>query len=221
MLKETGLKKLCRLNLTLDILEIFITLKNYSKNNYLVGGCVRDSLMGKTPKDYDIVTDTPIKLLEKTFGDNGWSVGTSGMNFLVLNISKNHVQYEIANFRKDGKYEDGRRPDSVEVGTIDDDAARRDFTVNSLYCNPFSGVVIDPTGLGLKDIEDRTLRFIGKPSHRIEEDRLRIFRFYRFLLKGFKPEIKSHKACRSMFRESLPMITPERIREEIEKMVNV
>jgi len=184
----------------------------------LVGGCVRDELLGLEPKDYDIVTDVAIPKITESFQEAGWSVTDSGKVFLVTNVSKNGVQFEIANFRKDGIYLNGRRPNTVEIGDINEDANRRDFTVNALYFNPFNGVIIDPTGKGLPDIDTRTLRFIGKPEDRIKEDRLRVFRFYRFLIKGFNADKRSLQACRTMFNESYKLTTPERIREELEKM---
>lgn len=198
------------------LLQIFLILRSQSKQSYLVGGCVRDFLIGLDPKDYDIVTDIPLGDLQYLF--SGWNIATSGMNFLVMNVSKDGYQFEIANFRKDGSYSDGRRPESVEVGSIFDDANRRDFTINSLYLDPFSESIIDPTGKGLTDLNDRILRFVGNPEERIKEDRLRIIRFYRFLAKGFDADPRSLRACRKLFRESYPMINPERVRGELEKL---
>jgi tRNA nucleotidyltransferase/poly(A) polymerase len=194
-------------------------LKNRSKNNYLVGGCVRDYLLHVEPKDFDIVTDITYNVLEKDFANAGWKVSTNGKAFLVLNISKNGRQYEIANFRKDGVYKDGRRPESVEVGTIDEDAARRDFTINALYFDVNTFEMTDPTGKGQSDIQKKILRFIGRPEDRIKEDYLRIFRFYRFAAKGFKPDPKSLRAVREHFTEAYPKITAERVRAELEKMI--
>jgi len=193
-------------------------LNSQSKNNYLVGGCVRDFLMDKTPKDFDIVTDVQMDTVEALFSQNGWEVDSVGKQFLVMFVSKNDEQYEIANFRKDGNYSDGRRPETVEIGDIKTDSARRDFTVNSIYYNPMTHEYLDPNN-GKKDIEDKVLKFIGKPKERIEEDYLRVFRFYRFLAKGFKPDKRSLKACREMFRIAYTKTTPERVRNEIEKTV--
>ncbi len=209
----------CRVDLLL--LQIFQILNSVSKENYLVGGCVRDRLLGLVPHDYDIVTDIPIEVSTKLFEEAGWKIKECGEAFLVLNVSKFGQQFEIANFRKDGVYLDGRRPDAVEIGTITEDANRRDFTVNALYMNPFTKEVKDPTGLGLKDVKDKVLRFIGKPSERIEEDNLRVFRFYRFLTKGFTPERNSLKACRRVFNDVYLNTTPERVRLELEKMVGL
>ena len=203
------------------LLQIFWILNTKSENNYLVGGCVRDQLLGIEPHDYDIVTGVPISESQPLFEENGWKVKECGEAFLVLNISKFGHQFEIANFRKDGVYLDGRRPEKVEIGTIEEDAARRDFTVNALYQNPMTGEILDPTKKGLCDIKCRELRFIGKAVDRIEEDNLRVFRYYRFLAKGFKPERNSIKACRRYFNEVYLKTTPERVRLELEKMVGL
>ncbi len=200
------------------LLIIFSILKNLSSKNYLVGGCVRDFLIKKQPKDFDIVTDVDINTLEIHFRDAGFSVEGSGKEFFVLNIGKKGKNFEISNFRKDIDYIDGRRPQRVEKTDIYEDAKRRDFTINALYLDPFSLEVIDPNGLGLKDLEGRILRFIGNPRDRIKEDHLRIFRFYRFISKGFIPERRSLREVRKLFSTYYSDITPERVREEIEKM---
>ena len=204
-----------------DLLQIFMILSQFSNKNYLVGGCVRDKFLGLKPNDYDICTDIPLDIMTPSFEKNGWKVKECGEAFLVLNISKNGNQYEIANFRKDGVYLDGRRPESVEIGTIEEDAQRRDFTINALYYDPFTNEILDPTGKGLTDIKDKRLRFIGKPTDRIQEDMLRVFRFYRFLKKGFNPDRRSLKACRKFYTLAHENTTPERVRMEIEKMAGV
>jgi tRNA nucleotidyltransferase/poly(A) polymerase len=210
------------------LLQIFMVLGALSEKNYLVGGCVRDILRVTIPKDYDLVTDAPIEKLSEAFKTAGWRVEETGKAFLVLSIGKDGKQYEIANFRKDGVYLDGRRPNTVEIGTIEDDAKRRDFTINALYLKPqgltntikeIYNYVIDPTGRGIDDLSNRILRFVGKPKERIREDYLRVIRFYRFLAKGFSPDPKSLRACRELFNEAYPDITPERVRAELEKFV--
>jgi len=199
--------------------HIFYILNQVSKNNYLVGGCVRDGFLGVESKDYDIVTDVHMDVSTPLFQAAGFSVKECGEAFLVLNISKDGQQFEIANFRKEGVYLDGRRPTEVEVGTIEEDAFRRDFTINALYENPITSEILDPTGQGLSDIKNRLLRFIGNPKDRIQEDYLRVFRFYRFLAtKDLMPERKSMKACRTLFNEAYEKTTPERARLEIERI---
>ncbi len=200
------------------LLQLMLLVREASKNTYLVGGCVRDMILKKEPKDYDIVTDANMEVLRGELDKNGWKVDAVGENFLVYAVSKNYQQFEIANFRKESSFTDGRRPDHVEIGTLEDDAARRDFTVNSIYYDPFTGKFIDPNN-GMRDIASRTLKFIGKPQDRIKEDYLRVFRFYRFLaILGFDGHPKSLRACREMFTEAYQNTTPERVRMEIERM---
>jgi tRNA nucleotidyltransferase/poly(A) polymerase len=203
------------------LMQLLLLLNQHSPKTYLVGGCVRDMLLGKTPKDFDIVTTANIPVLHEgkdRFSGNGWSVDYVGQHFGVYIFSKDGRQFDVANFRKDIGG-DGRRPESTVIGTLEEDAARRDFTVNSIYYEPFSGQYIDPNS-GIKDIKANILRFIGKPHDRIKEDYLRVFRFYRFLAKlGFEGHPKSLKACREMFNEAYRATTPERVRMEIERIV--
>lgn len=206
------------MNLNNNLLQLFMILRGFSQNNYLVGGCVRDSLIGNNPKDFDIVTDVHMNTIEAAFVENGWTVDAVGKQFLVMFVSKNDEQFEIANFRRDVGFSDGRRPDEAIIGDLASDAARRDFTVNSIYYDPFNGSYIDPNK-GMQDAKDRVLRFIGRPHDRIKEDYLRIFRFYRFLSKGFTPDKRSLKACRELFNEAYGQTTPERVRMEVERMV--
>jgi tRNA nucleotidyltransferase (CCA-adding enzyme) len=196
-----------------------VKVLQHSKNSCLVGGGVRDTLLGEIPKDFDFVTDIPYDNLETLFIKEGFTVKEAGKQFLVMIVSKDGKDYEIANFRKDGTYVDGRRPESVEIGTIYDDAERRDFTVNALYFNISSMKLIDPTGKGIDDIYSNTLRFVGNPKDRIEQDYLRAFRFYRFVNRGFTPDNKSLSAVRNYFDDACKNTSSERIRAEIEKMI--
>ena len=199
--------------------DIFAILSQHEDSeSYIVGGAIRDLLSQRAAKDFDIVTNVPTVLSTAAFETAGWKVSLTGQVFMVLSIQKDGRQYEIANFRKDGVYLDGRRPETVEIGTIEEDAKRRDFTINALYYNYNTGELKDPTGLGFEDIRHKVLRFIGKPADRIKEDYLRIFRFYRFLSRGFMPDPTSLRACRELFNEGYSKITPDRVREEVEKM---
>ncbi len=202
--------------------HIFYLLGQHSKNNYLVGGHVRDGFLGIKSKDYDIVTDIPMDISKPLFEENGFKVNECGEAFLVLVVSKDGEQFEIANFRKEFLYIDGRRPSSVEIGTIEEDAARRDLHINALYENPVTGEILDPTGKGLSDIKNKIISFVGNPEDRIREDYLRLWRAIRFnnnLKKlGFSYDKKTEKAIRRMFNESYINSNPERVREELEKM---
>lgn len=201
------------------VLNIIGDLNELTDKACLVGGGVRDAARGMKPKDFDFVCDVDYDTLEASLLSKGYTVQSEGKQFLVLIASKDGFQFEIANYRKDGTYTDGRRPDTVLMGTLKEDSERRDFTVNAGYFNLKELKLLDPTGQFVEDIETLTLRFVGNPKDRIEEDFLRVFRFYRFISKGFRPDNKSLKACRTKFNESVKTTTPERIRMEIEKMV--
>jgi hypothetical protein len=204
-----------------DLKSIIDILSVLSKESYLVGGSVRDAIIGSASKDYDFVTDVPYDELSNAFKEQGFSVKETGKQFLVMNVIKGKTQVEIANFRKDGTYKNGRRPEFVEIGNIFDDATRRDFTVNSLYYNLSEEVLIDPTGNGIPDIKDRVLRFNGKPEDRIFEDYLRVWRFYRFLGKGFKPGSKDLKAVRTHFKDAQAKTDPMRVQQELERIIGL
>lgn len=179
------------------------------------GGCVRDKLLGLEPKDYDIATSArPNEVLDLFPGSN-----EVGAHFGVV-IAKHHgQQVEIATFRTDGSYRDGRRPETVEFSTPEHDAQRRDFTVNGLFENPETGEVIDFVG-GRADLEARVLRAIGIPKSRFAEDSLRLLRAVRFsttLEFGIEPAtLEAIKDCAGL----LERISPERIRDEFSKIIS-
>jgi hypothetical protein len=193
----------------------------FDKEACLVGGSVRDAIQDNTPKDFDFVTTLDYDRLNQLFASYGFTVTESGQQFLVLTVSKDGEDYEIACYRNDGTYVDGRRPESVSIGSMEEDAARRDFTVNALYYNLASRVVLDPTGNGIQDSLTSTLRFVGKPKDRLKDDYLRGIRFYRFVAKGFAPESKSLSAVRELFSEIIKKTSPERIRVELERIVKI
>jgi tRNA nucleotidyltransferase/poly(A) polymerase len=205
--------------------ELANILKAISSSSVLVGGCVRDSILNRGAKDIDFATDAHYDNVERILTNNGFKIKEAGKQFLVMIVAKNEEDFEIAMFRKDGNYTDGRRPDSVEIGTIYDDAERRDFTINSLSFNLTTQVVQDPNGTGLQDLTDMVLRFVGKADDRIKEDYLRVARFYRFLGRfkdlGMTADSKSLKACRTNFGAMQKSVAPERLKIEIEKMVGL
>ena len=169
--------------------------------------------------------DSSIELIENViteFSNNGWKVSEAGKQFLVCIISKNGNSIEIANFRNDLTYIDGRRPEGVEIGTIEEDANRRDTTINALYLDPYTSEILDPTGKGLLDLKNKIIRMNGKAEDRIKEDLLRIMRVYRFasVLK-FEIDKKTLIACRKHFNEMMIKIPGERIKNEIEKIVGI
>lgn len=200
--------------LTNEVIEIL----KYSNASCIVGGAVRDMIVGNVPHDFDFVTDIDYDKLIEIFNNNNFEIKETGKTFRVLNIIKGGKTFEIANFRKDGTYLDGRRPESTEIGTIEDDAARRDFTINALYYNLTTQSIIDPTGNGIIDRSNHLLRFVGNPKERLNEDLLRVYRFYRFLSKGLIADKKSLQACREMFECAQKKVSPQRVLMELEKM---
>ena len=177
------------------------------------GGCVRDALLGNEPKDYDIATDaTPDEIL-RLFpkGD------TIGAHFGVILVKENGFHFEIATFREDGNYLDGRRPEDVRFSDSKSDAQRRDFTINGMFHDPVSGETIDYVG-GKKDLDARLIRAIGDPLERFEEDYLRVLRAIRFAtVLDFAIEPETWKAIRKVAPQ-LKQISVERIQHELDKI---
>lgn len=178
------------------------------------GGCVRDRLLGLTPKDYDIATSaTPAEVVRLFPGSN--EVGAH-FGVVIAKHSGHHV--EIATFRTDGSYGDARRPDSVTFSTPEEDAKRRDFTVNGLFEDPDTGDIIDHVG-GLADLRAGILRAIGEPSERFSEDALRLMRAIRFTTSlGFTLEPRTLAAIGEN-AALLEKISAERIRDEFSKII--
>jgi len=201
--------------------EIIEILKSQNGESYLVGGSTRDILNNMEPKDFDFATTIEYKRLIEIFSKYGFETIETGKQFLVLNIKKNNQIFEICNLRKDGTYIDGRRPDSCSIGNILEDAYRRDFTINAIYFDLKKELVIDPTGQGLKDLQSNILRFIGIPTDRLNEDYLRVFRAYRFMNKGFVPTSDTLQQVRRSFGIAIKTVSSERIKNEIEKMVQL
>lgn len=201
------------------LFPVLMVLESRSENVFVVGGAVRDIVSEKTPKDWDLVTDTPMEELIPLFEEGGFKVKQTGVAHFVLNVTIDHFEVEVSNFRKDVVC-DGRQAE-VEVGTIEDDAFRRDFTINAVYINTRTLEMVDPTGLGIQDLAESTLRFVGKPKDRIREDYLRVWRLMRFAAKGFTPEPRSLRAVRELWNEAYEKTTPERVRMEVEKMAGL
>ncbi|MFH5803839.1 CCA tRNA nucleotidyltransferase [Alienimonas sp. DA493] len=188
----------------------------------LAGGCVRDRLLGKTPKDYDVATDAPPAEVRKTFGRRRTlSVGESFGVIVVLPDLKRFPgtqQVEVATFREESGYADGRRPDAVRFSTPQADAQRRDFTINGLFEDPATGEVVDYVG-GQADLEAGVLRAIGDPAERMREDKLRLLRAVRFAATlGFQLDPATADAVRAMAAE-LPVVSGERIGAEMRRVL--
>ncbi|HDY87553.1 MAG TPA: CCA tRNA nucleotidyltransferase [bacterium] len=172
--------------------EIVKCLNSAGFKAYIVGGAVRDMVMGGEPKDYDIATNASISDIERLF-EKVYPVGRQfGVNLVVIDDEP----YEIALFRRDGVYKDGRRPSGIEPADPVDDAGRRDFTINALFYDPVKDKVIDHVG-GLKDIKKRIIRAVGNPDDRLSEDRLRMLRAVRFAARfSFTIEPSTARAVR-------------------------
>jgi hypothetical protein len=200
--------------------EVINILTHKCKDSAIVGGFVRDSLCGIKNKDIDFVTKTSYDDLENIFKNEGFSVKNHGKHFLVLFVEKKGFSFEIANYRKDGTYIDGRRPEKVDIASCFEDANRRDFSINSLYWSLENEFILDFFD-GLSDINNRTLKFIGKPEDRIKEDYLRVMRGYRFISKGFTAEKKTLNAMRNNFNFMISSTSSERIKNELEKIIGM
>lgn len=183
---------------------------------YMVGGAVRDILMGKTPHDYDFATNaTPDQML-KIAEESNIEVIPTGIKYGTVTFRIDNQSFEVTTYRADGNYSDGRRPDQVTFSTnILDDLSRRDFTVNAIALNMLSNVneYVDPFN-GIKDIENKFIRTVGDPVERFTEDGLRILRAIRFKFKfGFDMEENTYKAILDSWK-LLDLISQERITSE-------
>jgi tRNA nucleotidyltransferase/poly(A) polymerase len=196
-----------------DALAVLKRLRDSGHQAYFAGGAVRDTLLGLTPKDYDIATDALPTRIRELFPDTQ-AVGAA---FGVILVRHNQSIIEVATFRADGPYEDGRRPASVHFATAELDAQRRDFTINGLFFDPLENKVIDYVG-GQSDLKSRRLRAIGLPSKRFDEDHLRLLRAVRFAAR-FSLEIEPQTA--QAIRDAAPQlkgISPERVGDELRLM---
>ncbi len=182
---------------------------------YLVGGCVRDLVMGCPPKDYDIATNARPDQVVELFPE-GLTVGAK---FGVVIVPREVGNVEVATYRSDGRYADGRHPDEVRfASSAEADVRRRDFTVNGLLLDPLHDRVLDYVG-GQADIRGRRLRTIGDPLERFSEDRLRMLRAVRFAARlGFALDAAARDAIRSQAAE-IHQVSAERVRDEILKIL--
>ena len=183
---------------------------------YAVGGCVRDSLLGQTPHDWDLCTSaTPEQVLE-LFG-KAHCIPT-GLQHGTVTVKHGGELYEITTFRTEGAYSDGRHPDHVAfVPDVKEDLARRDFTINAMAYNAEEGL-IDPFG-GQSDLAAGIVRAVGEPQRRFEEDALRILRLYRFAARfGFAIDPATGQAARALCRH-LDCVSEERIAEELSRLL--
>ena len=195
--------------------EILQRLRGEGFQAYLVGGCVRDLVMGFDPKDYDISTDATPEQVARLFPESL----TVGAQFGVVMVPRAEGNVEVATFRSDGRYTDGRHPDGVRYAkTPQQDVLRRDFTINGLLYDPVKEQVLDYVG-GQADIHARRVRAIGDPFERFSEDRLRMLRAVRFAVRlKFSLEAAAVEAIRKQAAE-IRLVSAERVRDEILKIL--
>ena len=192
--------------------RVLDVLRNAGFEGWLVGGCVRDRLMGRTPKDFDVATDAPAGMVAAAFA--GFRVIETGLKHGTVTVLSDGMPVEVTTFRVDGAYSDGRHPDSVTfTSDIRDDLSRRDFTVNAMAYSPARGF-LDEFG-GRNDLRDKVIRCVGNPDRRFGEDALRILRALRFASRlGFSIEPATADAIHRG-RGLLRQIAVERITQEL------
>lgn len=194
--------------------RIYHTLVDNGYKAYLAGGCVRDFLLGRTANDLDIATDATPDTIERLFP----KTVAVGKAFGVILVVENEITFEVATFRSDGAYVDGRHPEAVVFTTAEEDAERRDFTVNALFYDLHQGRVLDFVG-GVKDLEAKTIKAVGDPEARFREDHLRLFRAVRFSAQlDFEIEPATLRAVKA-HALLVKTVSPERIHEETYKLL--
>jgi poly(A) polymerase len=190
--------------------EIAAKLRERGHIAYFAGGCVRDIVRRETPKDFDIATDATPQIVQQTFART-YAVGA---HFGVIVVVESGFQFEVATFRSDDAYIDGRRPSSVRFSSPEEDAKRRDFTINGMFYDPLTNKVIDFVG-GRADLDAKLIRAIGEPAQRFQEDRLRMLRAVRFAtVLDYKIDNQTWQAITANSK-AINEISAERIREEL------
>ncbi len=196
--------------------EVVARLRAAGFSSLWAGGCVRDLLLGHEPADFDVATEaTP----EQVMGLFRRTVPV-GISFGVVRVlgPEGAGEVEVATFRSDGEYRDGRRPESVRYGDARLDAERRDFTINGMFLDPMTGEILDYVG-GRADLEARILRAIGEPEERFTEDKLRLLRSVRFAARfGLAIEPRTLAALRAMAGQ-VRVVAAERIAQELRRML--
>jgi len=205
----------------LEITEIIEKLQNAGFDAYIVGGCVRDLLRDVEPNDWDVTTSAKPEEIQKLFPKNFYENNFGTVTVLTGSKKENLGEVEITPYRTDSQYSDQRHPDKVSFGvSLEEDLARRDFTVNAMAMNIKDGkeVVIDPF-VGQKDLQDKLVRAVGNPAERFNEDALRLMRAVRFAVTlGMEIEQETLKALKDN-ASSLARVSQERVRDELIKII--
>ena len=190
------------------------TLRERGYQALLAGGCVRDLLLGRTPKDWDVATDADPAAVQQLFARSE----AVGGHFGVVLVHLEGRQYEVARFRQDGVYRDGRHPETVVFASAEQDAQRRDFTINGMFFDPLAGQLIDYVG-GREDLDRQLIRAIGQPQERFSEDQLRLLRAVRFAARlGFAIEAQTLEAIAEL-APLIHRVSAERVRDELTLML--
>jgi putative nucleotidyltransferase with HDIG domain len=194
--------------------SIVHTLQEHGYVAYFAGGCIRDALQDHPPKDIDIATSANPAQVQGLFQ----RTIPVGVKFGVVRVLASEMEFEVATFRADGIYLDGRHPSEIQFSTPEQDALRRDFTINGMFYDPITERVIDYTN-GREDLARKLIRAIGEPSQRFAEDRLRMLRAIRFASTlAFQIETDTWSAIKAEAQE-IVQVSPERIREELLKIL--
>jgi tRNA nucleotidyltransferase/poly(A) polymerase len=198
-------------------LDIVRQLRNAGFEALWAGGCVRDSLLGREPKDYDVATNARPEEVQNLFGKR--RTLAIGAAFGVIGVlNKENELVEVATFRSDGAYLDGRRPMSVDFTTAEQDAQRRDFTINGMFFDPMEDRVIDYVG-GQADLQARIVRAIGDPTARFTEDKLRMLRAIRFATTYRFAIEPTTLAAIQMMAADVNVVSAERINAELTRLL--
>lgn len=197
-------------------LEVVAALRRAGYQAYWAGGCVRDELLGRTPKDYDVATNALPDEIRRVFRHRKTLAVGAAFGVITIVGRPGEGQIEVATFRRDDTYSDGRHPDKVHFSTAEEDAKRRDFTINGLFLDPIENRVIDYVG-GQEDLRKGIIRAIGNPRERFTEDKLRMLRAVRFAAEfGFSIDPQTFDAIKEMAPQ-IVQVSAERIAAELEK----
>lgn len=199
-------------------LDIVTRLRAAGYIAYWAGGCVRDLLLGKTPKDYDVATDAHPEQVQSLFGPKRTRAVGVSFGVILIHGPGDATDVEVATFRSEGPYLDGRRPEHVVYSTPEEDAQRRDFTINGMFYDPVAEQVLDYVG-GQADLASKRVRAIGNPLERFREDKLRLLRAIRFAATlQFELDEHTADAIREMACE-ITIVSAERIAQEWKRML--
>jgi tRNA nucleotidyltransferase/poly(A) polymerase len=199
-------------------LDVVRQLRAAGYESLWAGGCVRDQLLGITPKDYDVATSAKPDEIHDLFGNRRTLAIGAAFGVITVLGPRSAGQIEVATFRTDAAYSDGRHPDSVTFTTAEEDARRRDFTINGLFYDPLAEQVVDYVN-GQRDLTDQVIRAIGDPHQRFDEDKLRLLRAVRFAAAfGFRIEEETFRAIQRRAAD-ITSVSAERIGAEIRRML--